>query len=161
MMFNSASPASPRGATAVTRPNPLVPLHRVVDDDARLRAWNERRMQEAALLRLVRRGLPRPVAERVHVADGSKTTLELSTSAGAIASILRQHGPQILAALRHEGWQFNGITVRVQPQVMPVSSGKSQPRQWDSSSRQPMDALCQRLPPGPLKAALRRFLRNR
>ena len=145
----------------MTRPKPLTPLHRVVDDDVQLRAWNERRLHEAALLRIVRRVLPRPVAERVHVADGLKTTLELATSAGAIASILRQHGPQILAALRREGWEFNGITVRVQPQVMPPSSGKNEPRQWDSASRQPMDALCQRLPPGPLKAALRRFLRSR
>lgn len=143
------------------RPNPLIPLHRVVDDDAQLRSWNERRLHEATLLRIVRRALPRPVAERVHVLDGHKTTLELATSAGAIASILRQHGPAIVAALRHEGWQFNGISVRVQPAVMPLSSAKNEPRQWDSSNRQPMDALCQRLPPGPLKAALRRFLRNR
>lgn len=143
------------------RPHPLIPLHRVVDDDAQLRAWNERRLHEETLLRIVRRALPRPVAERVHVADGLKTTLELATSAGAIASILRQHGPAILAALRREGWQFNGISVRVQPQVMPVSLAKTEPRQWDSANRQPMDALCQRLPPGPLKAALRRFLRSR
>ena len=145
----------------MTRPNPLTPLHRVVDDDAQLRAWNERRLHEAALLRVVRRVLPRPVAERVIVADGLQATLELATSAGAIASILRQHGPLILAALRREGWQFNGIHVRVQPQVMPASSPKNLPRQWDSASRQPMDALCQRLSPGPLKAALRRFLRSR
>ena len=145
----------------MTRPNPLIPLQRVVADDAQLHAWNERRLHEAMLLRIVRRALPRPVAERVHVADGLKDTLELATSAGAIASILRQHGPAILAALRREGWQFSGISVRVQPQVMPVSLAKPQQRQWDSSNRQPMDALCERLAPGPLKAALRRFLRNR
>ena len=143
------------------RPNPLIPLQRVVDDDTQLRAWNERRLRETTLLRVVRRALPRPVAERVYVADGQKNTLELATSAGAIASILRQHGPTILAALRREGWEFSGISVRVQPQAMPASSQKNEPRQWDSSSRLPMDALCDRLSPGPLKAALRRFLRNR
>jgi hypothetical protein len=145
----------------MSRPNRLTPLHRIVDADAQLKSWNERRLREDALLRAVRRALPRPVAERIHLAEDQSGRLELATSAGAIASVVRQHGPAILAALRREGWQFSGIGVRVQPQSMPLSSYKSVPRQWDSANRQPMDALCAALPPGLLKAALRRFLRNR
>jgi hypothetical protein len=145
----------------MSRPNPLTPLHRIVDADARLKAWNERRRREDALLRAVRRALPRPVAERIHLAEDQSGRLELATSAGAIASVVRQHGPTILAALRREGWQFSGIGVRVQPRSMPLSLHKNVPRQWDSENRQPMDALCATLSPGPLRTALRRFLRNR
>jgi hypothetical protein len=145
----------------MSRPNPLTPLNRIVEADAQLNSWNERRLREDALLRAVRRVLPRPVAERVHVADGQGSRLELATSAGAIASVVRQHGPAMLAALRHDGWQFSGIGVRVQPLSMPMSLRKNVPRQWDSTNRRPIEALCASLPPGPLKAALLRFLRNR
>ena len=139
----------------------LTPLHRIVDADAQLKSWNERRLREEALLRSVRRALPRPVAERIHLADGQGERLELATSAGAIASVVRQHGPDILAALRRDGWQFSGLAVRVQPPSMPLSLHKNLPRQWDSANRRPLDGLCATLSPGPLKAALQRFLRSR
>ena len=145
----------------MTRPNPLTPLHRIVDADAQLKAWNERRRREEALLLAVRRALPRPVAERVRVADEQGQRLELATSSGAIASVVRQHGPGILAAVRRDGWQFSGIEVRVQPQSMPLSLNKSVPRQWDSANRRSLTALEATLPPGPLKAAVARFLRGR
>jgi hypothetical protein len=143
------------------RPDPLTPLHRVLDADPTLASWNQRRLHEEALLRAVRRTLPRPVAERLHVVDGRGATLELGTTAGSIASVVRQRGPNIIAALRREGWQFSGIHLRVQPPFMPLSSAKNVPRQWDSASRRPMAQLEATLPPGPLKAALARFLRNR
>lgn len=162
MMFNARSPRiGSTKSTVMPRPNPLTPLNRIVDADAQLKSWNERRLREEALLRSVRRALPRPVAERVHLAEEQSGRLEVATSAGAIASVVRQHGPTILAALRREGWQFSGIAVRVQPRSMPLSLAKSLPRQWDSANRQAMDGLCARLPPGPLKTALLRFLRTR
>lgn len=145
----------------MSRPNPLTPLHRIVAGDSQLKSWNERRLREEALLRTVRSVLPRPVAERVHIADGEGSTLELSTSSGAIASVVRQRGPDLLAALAGTGRQFSGIRVRVQPRIMPLSLAKSLPRQWDSSSRRPLVALEASLPAGPLKAALARLLRNR
>jgi hypothetical protein len=141
--------------------SPLTPLHHIVDADAQLKAWNERRLREDALLRAVRRALPRPVAERIHLADDQSDKLELTTSAGAIASVVRQHGPTILAALRLEGWEFSRISVRVQPRPMPLSLHKNLPRQWDSANRRPLDALCAALPSGPLRSALARFLRSR
>ena len=68
--------------------------HRIVDADAQLDAWNERRLREEALLRrrsprsaAAGRGAPSIVAER------PAGTLELATSAGAIASVVRQRGP--------------------------------------------------------------------
>lgn len=145
----------------MSRPNPLTPLNRILDADAQLKTWNERRLAEEALLRSVRRALPRPVAERIHLAQAQGDKLELATSAGAIASVVRQHGPDVLAALRRDGWQFNGIAVRVQPRSMPLSLTQNVPRQWDSTNRRPLDGLCAALPAGPLKTALARFLRAR
>jgi len=145
----------------MSRPNPLTPLHRILDADAQLKAWDERRRREEKLLLAVRRALPRPVAERVRVADDQGGRLELATSSGAIASVVRQLGPAILSALQRDGWQFSGIGVRVQPQSMPLSLHKNVTRQWDSSNRRSMASLEAALAPGPLKEALGRLLRGR
>lgn len=145
----------------MTRPKTLTPLARVVEADETLKSWNDRRRREDTLLRAIRRLLPRPVAERLYVTDGQSSTLELATGAGAIASVVRQRGPEILAALNRDGWQFSGIRVRVQPPSMPLSLQKVEPRQWDSQSRRPLVALEAELCAGPLKAALRHFLKSR
>ena len=136
-------------------------LARVIDADATLAAWNARRKHEEALLRAIRRELPRPVGERVSVTNGESATLELATTAGAIASVVRQQVPPLLAALKRDGWQFSGIRIRVQPQSMPLSWPKNVPRQWDNASRRPLVALHGRLADGPLKAALERLLKSR
>lgn len=143
------------------RPNPLVPLQRIVAADAQLAAWNRRRLHQEAVLHAVRRLLPRPVAERIRVVDSVGTTLVLASSAGAIASVVRQRVPDLLVGLRRAGMEFNGIAVRVQPQSMPMSSAKIEFRQWDSASRRPLVALEADIAPGPLKAALGRLLRRR
>lgn len=139
----------------------LTPLARILAADAQLASWNARREREAKLTALVRHTLPRPVAERVVVAHGDGPTLTLATPSGAIASVVRQQGPEILARLAREGWQFSGIRVRVQPQQKPSESQKPVPRQWDSANRRPLVALERRLAPGPLKAALGKFLKGR
>ncbi|HVE49907.1 MAG TPA: DciA family protein [Casimicrobiaceae bacterium] len=144
----------------MTRRDPL-PLSRVIDNDEMLREWNSRRLREERLLRSIRRSLPRPVAERVSVASGESPSLELSTSSGAIASVVRQHAPRILAALARDGWKFSLIKCRVQPFFMPMSSYKNVSRQWDSSCGRPLVALQRQLTPGPLKTALMRFLAKR
>jgi hypothetical protein len=164
MMFNPVPPATgclPALPDPMKRRETLTRFARVVDDDATLASWNERRLREEALLRAVRRQLPRPVAERVFVASGESATLELSTSAGAIASVVRQRGPDLVAALRRDGFEFSGLRIRVQPQSMPMSWHKTVPRQWNSASRQPLVALASRLADGPLKAALARLLKGR
>lgn len=136
-------------------------MRRIVDADAQLKSWNERRLRDEALLRCLRRGLPRPVAERVHVADSRTEVLELATSAGAIAAIVRQHGPTLVRELRREGWHFTRLSVRVQPATTPMPTEKGNSHQWDNRNRPALEALCARLSPGPLKKALMRFLRSR
>ena len=139
----------------------LTPLARILAADDRLSAWNARREREAAVLAVVRRALPRPVAERVFVASGEGPTLELAAPTGAIASVVRQKGPDIVTLLRREGWEFSGIRLRVQPRPAAPEPTKAVPRQWDSASRRPLAALETSLPAGPLKAALQKFLRSR
>ncbi len=145
----------------MTRRKALTPLIRVVESDTQLKAWNDRRRREESVLQAVRRLLPRPVAERLVVTDGQGSTLELATGAGAIASVVRQRGPEILDALKRDGWEFNGIRVRVQPRPMPLSLEKVERRQWDSESRLPLVALEAKISPGPLKTALGRLLKGR
>jgi hypothetical protein len=143
-------------------PKPIAPqlLARVMTADATLAAWNARREREERVLRAVRRVLPRPVAERVFVADGDGSVLQLSTAAGAIAAVVRQKTPEILVILGREGWQFSGLRVKVQPRSELPTHPKHDVRQWDSSSRTPLAALAAGLPQGPLRAALERLLRR-
>jgi hypothetical protein len=143
------------------RPQPLTRFSRIVDADATLASWNARRQREQALLRAVRRELPRPVGERVFVSSAESQTLELSTTAGAIAAVVRQRGTDLLAALRRDGYEFSGMRIRVQPQSMPLSLQKSEFRQWNMAARRPLVALHERLAVGPLKSALARLLRGR
>lgn len=145
----------------MNRPRPLTRFAGIVAGDEQLASWNARRIREEALLRAVRRVLPRPVGERTSIASAQTAVLELTTTAGAIATVLRQHGPAILAALHRDGWQFSAIKVRVQPQSMPMSSPKSQSRQWDSGATRSLRALQAGLEDGPLKAALARLLKSR
>ena len=163
MMFNAFSfpPPPDPDPVATTRHKALTTLETVLESDTQLRAWIDRRRREQSVLQAVRRLLPRPVAERLQIVDGRGSKLELATGAGAIASVVRQHSPQILDALQRAGWQFSGIRVRVQPQFMPLSSEKGVRRQWDSASRRPILALEEKIPPGPLKTALGRLLKGR
>jgi hypothetical protein len=144
----------------MARPGRLTPLARIVDADAQLASWNDRRLRAEALLRAVRRVLPRPVAERVFVANGQGETLELSTPSGAVATVVRQRSPDLLAALQREGCKFIRIRLRVQPRASPPELEKTLPRQWDSRSARPLEGLAEGLAPGPLKAALGRLLRR-
>jgi hypothetical protein len=135
-------------------------LARVLAADATLSAWNARRERDAAILRTVRRALPRPVAERVFVGDSGGPELGLVTPAGAIAAIVRQRTPELLRLLGHEGWKFNGLRVRVQPRADSPVVQKKVPRQWDSRGRASVETLAAGLAPGPLRTALERWLRR-
>jgi hypothetical protein len=144
----------------MARPGRLTPLARIVDADAQLASWNDRRLREEALLRAVRRVLPRPVAERVFISNGQGETLELSTTSGAVATVVRQRTSELLAALQREGCKFIRIRLRVQPRTSSSPRTKTLPRQWDSASARPLEGLAAALPAGPLKAALGRLLRR-
>jgi hypothetical protein len=144
----------------MAKPTSPQPFSRILAADATLASWNAKRAREETLLLTVRRTLPRPVAERVFVADSSGPLLTLSTAAGAIATVVRQRSPELLAVLGREGWKFTGIRVRVQPRHEASPPARIVPRQWDSRSRRPLAALAAELPEGPLRAALTRFLRR-
>ena len=135
-------------------------LSRVLAADTRIAAWYERSERDARVTAAVRRSLPRAFADRVRAAETSTATLELAVSAGAIAAVVRQRTPDILASLRREGWDFTELRVRVQ-----VSGAAADPRKVDKIQRDrvnkvPLGQLVQTLPPGPLRNAVERLIRR-
>ena len=136
------------------------PLQRILAADPALAAWDARRRREAALTAIVRRHLPRPLAERIRVADEKGIELNLIADAGAIAAVARQRAPDLLADLRREGCEFTSIRVRVQVAAAPVRPEKISVKQMDRNALRPLATLARDLPPGPLKTALARFLRR-
>ena len=141
-------------------PKPLTaPLARVFAADSRIAAWTARLKEEAALTALVRRQLPRPLADRVRVTGIRDGTLELATSAGAVAAVVRQRTPDLIAALRREGCDFTEIRVRVQVGGSAAPGQKPLSRQMDARAYAVFD-LASRLPEGPLKLALDRWSRR-
>jgi hypothetical protein len=136
------------------------PLTRILAADATLAAWEARRRREATIAGVLRQQLPRALADRIRVADAGSGELELAADAGAIAAMLRQRAPDLLAKLQREGMQFTAIRVRVQVRVGPPPSVKSPTNQPDRTSLRPLAALARELPEGPLKAALARFVRR-
>jgi hypothetical protein len=136
------------------------PLSRILDADSVVAGWDARRRREEALTRLVRRHLPRPLAERIRVADGTGQELQLAAEAGAVAAIVRQRTPDLVAAMQRDGWQFTGIRVRVQVRTTPEPKAKLLHNPIDRNALRPLAGLARDLPPGPLKAALAHFLRR-
>ena len=132
----------------------------VLLSDPQLAAWTARQRQEALLTLHLRRHLPRPIAERVRVADARGNVLELAAGSGAIAATLRQRAPDLRAALARDGFEFSDVKVRVQVAALASPAGKSQMRSWDSAAAEPLFRLADRLPEGPLKAALARWSRR-
>ncbi|MDQ2915712.1 MAG: DciA family protein [Casimicrobiaceae bacterium] len=139
---------------------PHRPLARVLDSEAQFAEWTARHRQEVALTRLVRKHLPRPIAERVHVTDARDGVLELAASAGAIAATLRQRAPALRMALARDGCDFTEVRVRVQVAGLAGPQQQTPKRQWDSSAASPLFDLADRLPGGPLKDALSRWSRR-
>jgi hypothetical protein len=135
-------------------------LCRILDANPTLADWEARRRREQQLTELVRRQLPRPLAERVRVAGDDGAVLELAVEVGAVAGIVRQRTPDLLAVLQASGHRFTGIRVRVQVRPAPVARQKIPRTQPDKASLAPLSGFAQRLPAGPLKAALARLLRR-
>ena len=144
----------------MSKPTALRRIARVLESDAQLKSWTERYQREAALTQLLATHLPKPIADRVHVADTRNGVLELAAGAGAIAAVLRQRAPDLLAALSRIGWDFTEIRVRVQVAGRSGPVQKIEKRQWDSTSAAPLFDLAPTLPEGPLKAAIARWARR-
>lgn len=135
-------------------------LARVLDSDATLAQWAARHREEAALTWLVRRHLPRPIAERVHVSNAGNGVLELAASGGAIAAALRQRAPDLRSALVRDGRHFAEVRVRVQVTGSAIARETPPRQRRDSSGASPLFDLADRLPDGPLQDALRRWSRR-
>jgi hypothetical protein len=140
-------------------PRPM-PLAQVIDRDAALASWSERARIEARLTALLRTRLPRAIAPHVRVAGTDAKCLELAAGAGAIAATLRQRAPDLLAALRREGWDFTEIRVRVQVRGITGTATKNPLNQRDASTASALFELAGRLPEGPLRDSLTRWSRR-
>ena len=143
------------------KPTSPLPLARVLADDPQLAEWDARRRHESRLTQVLERLLPRPFAGRIWVSAATGDLLELATPTGAVAAVVRQRAPDLVAALAREGWEFTGIRVRVQPRGEPAALEKPVPRQWDSNASAAISRLEAILADGPLKASLARLRRGR
>src|SRR5437762_8178414 len=139
---------------------PFSPITHVFERDPQIASWTARLQQEAALTAVIRRTVPRPLAERVRVAGIHGSVLELAVAAGAVATVIRQRTPDMTLALRREGWDFTEIRIRVQVRTAERSSEKRLSNQWDGNTAAPLWALADALPDGALREALRRWKRR-
>jgi len=108
----------------------------------------------------VRLLLPRALADRVRVADAATDRLILAVPAGAIAAVIRQRLPDLLAGLRREGLHFTQIEVRVQVKTYPGPQPKKATNQAPRANAAPLRALADDLPAGPLRDAVARLARR-
>ena len=90
-------------------------LARILDDDPQVAAWNQRRLDEAAVAKAIATVLPRPLAAHVAALLPAPDRLDLVVRTGAVAAALRQRLPAVRAALGREGMDFREVRVRVQP----------------------------------------------
>jgi hypothetical protein len=123
-------------------------------------AWHERMERELRLTTAVRRLLPRALADRVRVAEAEPPTLKLAVPAGAVAAVVRQRSPDLLAGLRREGWDFTQFEVRVQVGTGVLSHMKIDKNQTHRVNPAPLRQLAAGLPPGPLRDAVQRLARK-
>jgi hypothetical protein len=139
---------------------PTKPLSGILANDALIAQWHDRMRLESRLTAAVRRELPRALADRVRVAEAAPPALTLAVAAGAIAAVVRQRSPDLLAGLRREGWNFTELRVRVQVKPAGSEPVKVKPIQRVKVDSAPLRALAQSLPHGPLRAAVERLVRR-
>lgn len=144
----------------MTRKASHQPLARVLETDVQIAHWTARHHEEAALTRLVRKHLPRPIGERIRVCDTRNGVLELAANAGAIAAAVRQRASDLRAALAREGLAFAEVRVRVRVAGSATATANLPKRTLDSRAAAPLFDLAERLPAGPLQQALRQWSRR-
>ena len=104
--------------------------------------------------------LPRALADRVRVAEAGTQTLKLAVPAGAVAAVVRQRSPDLLAGLRREGLHFTQIEVRVQVATDPVVVRKAPSNHGNRVDSAALRELAGKLPPGSLREAVLRLARR-
>jgi len=144
----------------MAKSNPLQPLARILATDSQIAAWHDRMQRESRLTTAVRRLLPRALADRVRVAEATPQALTLAVAAGAVAAVVRQRTPDILAGLGREGWDFTELRVRVQVKGEPPLPGKILPNPRAKVELTAFKQLAATLPEGPLRSAIERFTRR-
>jgi hypothetical protein len=122
--------------------------------------WQRRVARNEAILKVLRRVLPRALVAELAVDAGESGELRLVAASGAVAAVLRQRGADLAATLAREGSEFTAIKVVVQPRPTAGVIRKTHTIQWDGSASAPLSRLCGQLPDGPLKAAVARLLRR-
>ncbi|MDR1529692.1 MAG: DciA family protein [Burkholderiales bacterium] len=93
----------------------LKPFDTALAQEAHLVSWLRRYRLETMLTDTVRRRLPRLVAEQTRVTDLRNGQLKLSVPSGAVATVVKQHAPDLIKALASQGYEFKSILVHVQP----------------------------------------------
>ncbi len=136
------------------------PLALVVSEDATLAAWHARLQRETLLTAIVRKQLPRALADRVRVAETASGTLTLAVAAGAVAAVIRQRTPNLLSGLRREGWDFTELRLRVQVAVAGREQDKSLSVQRPRFDSAPLHRLARSLRDGPLRRAVLNLARR-
>lgn len=142
------------------KPNSTRPLSRILAGDEQIALWHERMQRESKLTTAVRRMLPRALADRVRVAEAAPPMLKLAVPAGAVAAVVRQRSPDILAGLRREGLHFTQIEVRVQVVTEPQAPPKNLINQANRVNSAPLRALARELPAGALREAVQKLARR-
>ena len=104
--------------------------------------------------------LPRPLADSVSALLPAPDRLDLVAPTGTVAAALRQRLPTVRAALAREGMEFREVRVRVQPVPTREPPAKPVVRQRDSAQLPALERLAADLPPGPLRAAVKNWLRR-
>ncbi len=132
----------------------------IVTEDATLAAWHARLQRETQLTAIVRRHLPRALADRVRVAETGPGTLTLAVAAGAVAAVIRQRTPDLLSGLRREGWDFTELRLRVQVGAAGREEDRPESVQRPRFDSAPLHRLARSLSDGPLKRAVLNLARR-
>lgn len=117
------------------------------------------------LERQVGTALPAPLGQSCRVLRYEDGQLTLGVPAAAHSAKLRQLAPRLAAALEKQGWQINGIAVRVQATLTRLEETESSypaprapVRQMSERGIQAFAELRRQLAEGPLADAVQRLL---
>ncbi len=113
------------------------------------------------LLKLSRRFeavAPAALRDLAHVANYKSGMIIIHADNGAVAVKLRQMSRRLCDELSQEGCECSDIEVKVQPRQTLCQSSTSTPRPLSEMAQSMLSATRDKLPEGPLKAALSRLL---
>ncbi|MFZ2267376.1 MAG: DciA family protein [Azonexus sp.] len=113
------------------------------------------------LLKLSRRFeaiAPAAFRHAARVANYKSGTVVIHTDNGAVASKIRQMSQRLCGELSKGGAQCNDMEVKVQPREILSQSTTSTPKPISGEACEALRASAEKLPKGPLRAALDRLL---